>query len=236
MIGIYKITNPNGRIYVGQSTNIEGRWNKYRLLNCKDQPSLYNSLKKYDPTNHKFEIVEECIEKELDKKEIYWGEFFDVLSNKHLNNRLGRGFGSYDSEETKLKKRLCHKGRSNYWLKGKKLSKEHCKKISEAKKDIPQNRTKVRSDKGKSKTFHVNSVIKAKSKSILQFDKNNNFLAEWSSGKEASRVLIYPNLILILVVIKKLKVQGDLFGNLKIFNYVCIFWTNTRYKLIYNCQ
>jgi group I intron endonuclease len=208
MIGIYKITNPNGRIYIGQSTNIEDRWNKYRLLNCKDQPSLYSSLKKHGPINHKFEIIEECTEKELDKKEIYWGEFFDVLSNKHLNNRLGRGFGSYDSEETKLKKRLCHKGRSNYWLKDKKFSKEHCKKISEAKKGVPQNRTKVRSDKGESKTFHVNSVVKAKSKPILQFDKNNNFLTEWSSGKEASKILNIPQPNINSCCNKKVKSAG----------------------------
>jgi hypothetical protein len=30
MIGIYKIINPNGRIYIGQSTNIEVRWSKYK--------------------------------------------------------------------------------------------------------------------------------------------------------------------------------------------------------------
>jgi hypothetical protein len=35
MIGIYKIINPNGRIYIGQSTNIEGRWTKYKQLACK---------------------------------------------------------------------------------------------------------------------------------------------------------------------------------------------------------
>lgn len=47
MVGIYKITNPNGRIYIGQSTDIKFRWGIYRKLKCKDQPSLYNSLKKY---------------------------------------------------------------------------------------------------------------------------------------------------------------------------------------------
>jgi hypothetical protein len=47
MVGIYKISNPNGRIYIGQSTNIELRWGKYSKLHCKDQPSLYLSLKKH---------------------------------------------------------------------------------------------------------------------------------------------------------------------------------------------
>lgn len=186
MVGIYKITNPNNRIYIGQSTDIEARWKKYKKLACKDQPSLYTSLIKHRPENHIFEIIEECSEEYLDKKEIYWGEYYDVLSNKHLNNRLGRGFGSYDSEETKIKKRECHLGRSNYWLKGKSLSQEQCNKISESKKGTTQNRIKTRKDKGTSKTNHINAVVKAKSKTILQYTLEGIFIKEWESGKQAS--------------------------------------------------
>jgi hypothetical protein len=40
MIGIYKITNPNGRIYIGQTTNSVVRRKKYEKLHCKDQPSI----------------------------------------------------------------------------------------------------------------------------------------------------------------------------------------------------
>jgi group I intron endonuclease len=186
MVGIYKITNPNNRIYIGQSTDIEARWEKYKKLYCKDQPSLYASLIKHRPENHIFEIIEECSEEYLDKKEIYWGEYYNVLSNKHLNNRLGRGFGSYDSEETKIKKRECHLGRSNHWLKGKSLSQEHCNKISESKKGTTQNRIKTRKDKGISKNNHTDAVIKAKSKTILQYTLEGIFIKEWESGKQAS--------------------------------------------------
>jgi len=189
MICIYKITNPNGRIYIGQTTNYVIRWEKYRKLNCKDQPSLYNSLKKYGPENHKFEVIEKCDVTRLDEREIYWGELYDVLSNKHLNNRLGRGFGSYDSEETKLKKSLAHKGRSNYWLKGKSLSEQHRNKISKSKKGVKQNRTKIRKDKGVSRTSHIEKVVKAKSKPVLQLDMEGNFIKEWNSGKEAATLL-----------------------------------------------
>lgn len=189
MVCIYKITNPNGRVYIGQTTNHEVRWAKYRKLNCKDQPSIYNSLKKYGPENHQFEILEECEPNVLDDREIYWGEKFDVLSNKHLNNRLGRGFGSYDSEETKLKKSLCHKGRSNYWLKGKKLNQKHVDKIIKSKTGSKQNRIKVRKDKGTSRRHHVEAVVKSKIKPILQYDLENNFIKEWKSGKEAANVL-----------------------------------------------
>jgi len=47
MVGIYKITSPSGKIYIGQSINIEKTW-KYRYKNlnaCKRQTILYNSLK-----------------------------------------------------------------------------------------------------------------------------------------------------------------------------------------------
>jgi len=54
MIGIYKITNPNGRIYIGQSVNIERRMRSY--VNVSKQVSssvkLYRSLKKHTFDNH----------------------------------------------------------------------------------------------------------------------------------------------------------------------------------------
>jgi group I intron endonuclease len=189
MIGIYKITNPNNKMYIGQSTNIFTRWKAYKKLKCKDQPSLFFSLQKYGPENHKFEILEICAPEELDIKEIYWGKYYNVLSNKHLNNRLGRGFGSYDSEETKKKKSECHKGRSNYWFKGKPLTEEHKKKISAAKKGISNIITKIRKDKGISKRYHVDAVIKSKSIPLLQYDLQNNFIQEWPSGAVAAKCL-----------------------------------------------
>ena len=189
MAYIYKITNPNGRIYIGQTTDIKTRWNKYKKLSCKDQPSLYASLIKHKPENHIFEIIEECSEHNLDEREIYWGEYYDVLSNKHLNNRLGRGFGSYDSEETKIKKSECHKGRSNYWLKGKTLSEDHKNKISKAKKGVSNIITKTRKDKGLSKNYHIEAIIKAKSIPLLQYDINMNFIKEWPSGAVAAKEL-----------------------------------------------
>ena len=189
MVGIYKIENPNHRIYIGQSTNITLRWSKYFKYRCKDQPSLYNSLKKYGVENHIFEVLEECQPEDLDVREIFWGEKFEVLSNQHLNNRLGRGFGSYDSEETKNKKRVCHLGRKNFWLKNKPLSEEHKEKISISKTGNKQHRIKIRKDKGISRTSHIEAVIKSKSKAIIQCDKFGNFLKEWESGKKASIAL-----------------------------------------------
>ena len=73
MIGIYKITNPNGKVYVGQSKNIKRRWIEYnKLRRCKNQIKLYNSFQKYNPENHKFELIEECSIEQLNEREIYW--------------------------------------------------------------------------------------------------------------------------------------------------------------------
>ena len=59
MTTIYKITNPKGKVYVGQTTNYRKRLNHYRILHCKRQQKLYNSLHKYGFNNHVFEIIEE---------------------------------------------------------------------------------------------------------------------------------------------------------------------------------
>ena len=187
MVGIYKITNPNGRIYIGQSTNIEGRWLKYKQLACKDQPSLYSSLKKYGPENHIYEIIEECFVENLDDREIYWGLKYDVLSNKHLNNRLGRGFGSFDSEETKIKKSQSNKGVSRN--KGKIFSEEHKEKIRQNKLGKKHTITKTRKDKGISRNSHISAVIKAKSITVYQFNKNNELLNIFPSASSAAKLL-----------------------------------------------
>ena len=61
--GIYKITSPSGRIYIGESVDILTRWVSYRNLSCKGQPKLLGSLKKYSPENHIREVADEWKEK-----------------------------------------------------------------------------------------------------------------------------------------------------------------------------
>lgn len=38
--GIYKITNPKNRVYIGQSVDVRHRIYSYKVSNCKDQPML----------------------------------------------------------------------------------------------------------------------------------------------------------------------------------------------------
>jgi len=147
MIGIYKITNPNGKIYVGQSINIEKRFLSYKRLDCKNQIMLYRSFLKYGYENHKFEVIEECDVKLLNELERYWQDFYNCIDlglnckTTSFNSKTGnlstltkdkireKAIGRKSSEETKLKKSLSMKGNKGLFL-GKKHSTESKIKIS----------------------------------------------------------------------------------------------------------
>ena len=123
-IGIYKITSPSGKIYIGQSINILSRWKKYFRLDCNEQPKILRSLKKYGPENHKFEIIEECIVGNLDEREIFWGNYYNVLNKNGLNCRLGSGKGTL-SKETKNKMGKAKLGQKRTQETKNKMSKSH---------------------------------------------------------------------------------------------------------------
>ena len=57
MIGIYKITNPKGKIYIGQSSNIERRMIEHKYRSKTKNLKLYSSLRKYGIDNHKIDIL-----------------------------------------------------------------------------------------------------------------------------------------------------------------------------------
>lgn len=131
MIGVYKITNPTGKVYVGSSKEVETRFKNYKRLKCKSQPKLYNSLVKYGVDNHTFELIEECDIESLFKRENYYGNIYNVLDRyKGLNliipgneevkyiiseeNRLNRSIaqlGKKASNEVKLKMSKSQTGR-----------------------------------------------------------------------------------------------------------------------------
>ncbi len=146
-IGIYKIINPKGRIYIGQSVDLENRFYHYKIMNCKKQPRLYNSFIKYGVDNHIFEILEECQLTVLNERERYWQEQYDVLSKHGLNCVLTsyKNVRGKMSEESKQKISLKNKGVNNGMYgkvsskKGIKVSKEICKKQSEAQKRLYKN-------------------------------------------------------------------------------------------------
>lgn len=86
---IYKLTSPNGKVYIGQSLDVLSRWKYYRKGICKEQPKLYHSLKKYGAENFIYEIIEECRDKtHLNEREAFWCELYNSCE-KGLNIMKG---------------------------------------------------------------------------------------------------------------------------------------------------
>lgn len=113
--GIYKITSPTGKVYIGESKNIPSRIYYYKILSCRNQRKLYNSLLKYGWDAHNFEVVEECEVGELKCRERYWQDHYDVLGEKGLNLKLTDcgELKSEMSQSTKNKISLKNKGELN---------------------------------------------------------------------------------------------------------------------------
>jgi len=178
MVGIYKIINPKGKIYIGSSKDVNRRKREYEYLRCKQQPKIYYSLKKYGWGNHIFEIIEECSIENLNKIEIKWKKHYLELHKGNWNKMLflslhDRGGGP---------KNLSHKRKISKALKGKPKSQNHKTNISNSKigKKRCQNFINNRAHTYKNKIIGF---------PILQFDLNGNFIKEWGSCKTASEEL-----------------------------------------------
>jgi group I intron endonuclease len=132
MIGIYKITSPTNRIYIGQSVNIEKRFKSYQR-DSSTQIRLNRSFIKYGIKNHKFEVIEECSIDLLNERERYWQDFYNVLQ-VGLNCKLTttKDKSGFFSDESKKKMSLKLLG--NKRMLGKKLSELTKKKISDTNK------------------------------------------------------------------------------------------------------
>lgn len=128
MIGIYKITSPKGRVYVGQSKNINKRFKDYNYLH-NQQPKLKNSFIKYGKDNHKFEVICECKIDELNDLERYYQEVYDCV-NKGLNCEYVNDSNSPKQRSEETKKKIGDFNRN------KKRSEDICLKISQSRKGI----------------------------------------------------------------------------------------------------
>jgi len=178
MIGIYKITSPSKKIYIGQSIDIEKRFSSYlKLANRnKSQVKLHRSFLKYGVENHKFEIIYECEISELNEKERYYQEFFNCLNNG-LNCRLTTVLdksGSF-SDESKLKMSISGKSKI--------FTKEHKENISKS------NTRPMLGKKHSKETIELMSANRkgfASRKGAVLSDETKNKMSLKATGRKAS--------------------------------------------------
>ena len=207
--GIYKITSPSKKVYIGQSIDIENRLNEYRLLRCKKQPRLYSSLKKHGWDKHKKEIIHQCQYEQLNELEKYYVDLFQSFNTKYgLNLRDGGGSKGIPSLETRKKMSLSAKNMTDEKRKklsdgkmgnknpmfGKKLSDEHKKSLSISnlgkkmtdyqKQILIQSRTGTHhTEESKTKMREAMVGRKASEETKAKISQNS---AKWNLGKKLS--------------------------------------------------
>ena len=123
-IGIYKIENVvNGKVYVGQSLDIESRWkNHIYHLNKGDSPNSYlqRSWDKYGIDSFSFSIIESCAADELNSREIYWIDKFNSYECGYNLTKGGGGTAGYKltaDQVTRLRSALKGKPKSETYRK-----------------------------------------------------------------------------------------------------------------------
>jgi group I intron endonuclease len=216
MIGIYKITNPEGQIYIGLSTNILKRFKKYKVLDCDNQIKLKDSLVKFGVNNHKFEILEECLKENLFGREKYWIKKFNSFINGLNCNKGGGGIFEH-SKETKDKISQKRKGwvpkfdraikiKNTKILNGTNiLSSEHKDKIREGNRGVSRHKGRISPNLGNKyskktrlaiSNTHKDKIVSKKTKDLMsasiskkcyQYDLEMNLIREWKSGLEAKQ-------------------------------------------------
>jgi group I intron endonuclease len=193
-IGIYNITSPSGKVYIGSSVNIEKRWKQYKVLSCSNQPKLYRSFLKYGVDKHFFKIEIQCSIDELYEWEHHYSNYYNSVKSG-LNCQVP-GFNdvkAITSEETRAKIGLSSKG-NKHWL-GKKHSPETKAKIGMAHKGkVVSDETKLKTslyakNRPESVRKNISNSLKGKAswnKGIKMSDETKRRLSESHKGKTLS--------------------------------------------------
>ena len=228
MIGIYKITSPSGKIYIGQTTNYSKRHNAYKNHKCKRQPKLFASIEKYGFINHTIEIIKECQVKDLNYYERYYQEYYEsVLNGLNLRYTATTDKSGFMSEETKKKMSDSGKGKiiTEEWRKNlsiagmnRRHTEEEKQKISQANKGkikTPEHIAKIQATlktmqmpKRSEETKALQSLNNGKSKKVNQYDLEGNFINQFRSGSQASRELGISVMSISSCALGKLKTGG----------------------------
>lgn len=161
MIGIYLITSPTNKVYVGQSWNLEKRRGEYSNVSksIRGQSMIYNSLKKHGWPSHTFEVLLQLSQPDLEQAELdFWERWFmDYYRSegKELLNLKEGGSNGKHSKETKAKISGTRKGQYPSQLTILKLKEQRA------------------------------GVKNPRARAILQFTKSGELLKKWGTISDA---------------------------------------------------
>lgn len=191
IVGIYKITSPSGRVYIGQSWNIKHRWIDYGESTTKNQPYLNHSFLKYGKRAHLFEVVHELPpdvhQDTINTYEQLYMDLYRACGIDLMNIREAGSQGKL-SEETKRKVSQSLMGHApwNKGVKGYKIhSDEYKQKLSESLKGMkPNNYGKPRSLSASIKTAIKNRGQKRTSEQLVRIREARKKIGPQLGGRK----------------------------------------------------
>ena len=175
---IYKYTSPSGKIYIGQTTKEKTRKYVHSYETINHNVKFGKAISKYGLENFKYEVLFttkatenlDQLKKVLDVLEIAYISFYDSYRAGYNSTKGGGGIlGFKHSSDTKKRMSNAHIGKT--------FSKESREKMSLSAKG------RLLSKEAKQKVSDYQSIA------VLQFTKNNEFVKEWKSAREATQTL-----------------------------------------------
>ena len=201
---IYKIENPNGRVYVGVTSNFKNRMRNYRV-GKQSQPLISRSISKYGLESHSITVLEEFQSDTVIalSKEMFWVRSY--MSNRckwpEINgmNLTDGGDGTIGFKLTDEKRKAMSQA-----FKGFKHTEETKKKIGAAsrgnkyrlgykmsKEQIEHRSSKIRGRKiaGEQLEAQRRRIVKIFGKPIVAYTTDGVFVKEFAMIKDAKEEL-----------------------------------------------
>lgn len=186
-MGIYKITNRiNGKVYIGQSVNIQQRWYQHKSSFKNGNTLLYQAIRKYGLENFCFEIIEECPQEKLNEKEIYWIDYYNSFNYENGYNMTPGG-----SEPISVNPKEIY----NLWDQGYSVGQIYNNLKDKMSYGTIKNYLHSYSNWNNSESRRRSSLLvnrKINKENIFvikQYDLFGNFIKNWNSAKEIEREL-----------------------------------------------
>lgn len=175
---LYRHISPSGKVYIGQTNNVNKRWCPSNYKGCK---VFYNAILKYGWDNFKHEILF----KNLTKEKV---NYLEIELIRHYK-WLGISYNITDGGEGTLGRTPWNKGTKGQmpipWNKGKSWVSEIKDKISKSKKGVKL---------GSQSSEHIKHKVEKHKIPVLQFDIDSGFVKRWSSAIDIERShFLHPN-------------------------------------------
>ena len=196
---IYKITSPSGKVYIGQSKNVQRRLKDYRCANSiVRQNIIYNSIMKYGFDKH----IVEILYKELTPEEANSIEIQEITKFKSLGISMNVSEGGQKVAYTRNKPIVKCDLNGNFLKQYNNIveAAEEIKSPPNSLSAVTRNKTFYHKGflfihakdwyRGERPVWKANLINHSTvSKRVYQFDLEGNFIRDYASSEEAGRIL-----------------------------------------------